>query len=104
MIATPATSRAFYGALYDVLVAYADADHARRDDFIAYLCRESGSHEWRFMGSLGMGGKLFKSCGRIWVSCYSEDETPKRRATIARVNREIEALVRERDGVKAGPV
>lgn len=88
---------AFYGALYDVLVAYADADHARRDDFIAYLCRESGSHEWRLMGSLGMGGKLFKSCGRIWVSCYSEDETPKRRAVVARVSREIEALVRERD-------
>ena len=102
MTTNPDAARAFYGAMYDVLVAYADARADSRDGFIAYMCRESGGHEWRFMGSLGMGGKLFESCGRIWVSCYSEDETPKRQATIVRVNREIDALVRERDGVKAG--
>ncbi len=91
-------------ALYDILVTYADALPEERPRFIAYLCDGANWHEWRFCGSLGMGGKLYHSGGRFWVSCYSEDETPKRKATIARVNREIEALVRERDGVKAGPL
>ncbi len=82
-------------ALYAVLVTYADAQPADADRFAAYLCDGKGWHEWRFCGSLGMGGKLYHSGGSLRVGCYSEDETPKRRATIVRTQAEIDALVGE---------
>lgn len=34
--------------------------------------------EFRFMGALGMGGKVWSTGGRVYVSCYREDETPDR--------------------------
>jgi hypothetical protein len=91
-------------ALYAVLVTYADALPSDADRFAAYLCDGASWHEWRFCGSLGMGGKLYDSGGRLRVGCYSEDETPKRRATIKRTQAEIDALVGEweRAGVEGG--
>lgn len=49
-------------------------------------------HEWRFQGSLGFGGKLYLSLGRLHVSCYPEYRTPERDALIERVNRRLEEL------------
>jgi len=42
--------------------------------------------EWRFIGKLGHGGKVWNNCGRVYVTCYSEDETPERLAIIEKVN------------------
>lgn len=49
--------------------------------------------EFRFMGSLGFGGKVRASGGRVFVSCYQEDETPERVATIDRTNSMLASLV-----------
>jgi hypothetical protein len=42
--------------------------------------------EWRFGGMLGMGGKVWNNCGRVYVTCYSESETPERLAAIEKAN------------------
>jgi hypothetical protein len=53
-----------------------------------------GCVEYRFMGSLGFGGKVWAGLvdGAPFVSCYREDETPERLATIARANERLAAL------------
>jgi len=45
-----------------------------------------GTTEFRFCGTLGFGGKLCNSGGRLYVSCYSEDDTPEREAAIKAAN------------------
>ena len=51
--------------------------------------------EYRFMGGLGFGGKLWFQQGRLYVSCYREDETTERLQMIERADRRLEELVRE---------
>lgn len=80
--------------IYDILSMYAGARDSGRADFI-YGCQvtESQMHEpcaeYRFMGSLGFGGK-FRNNGNkdnsVYIDCYSEDETPERLAIIKKVN------------------
>lgn len=48
--------------------------------------------EYRFQGSLGFGGKLYREGDRMWVSCYREDETPDRFTVIERTNAALSAL------------
>ena len=45
-----------------------------------------GTTEFRFGDTLGFGGVLFNSGGRLYVSCYSEDDTPEREAAIEAAN------------------
>ena len=48
--------------------------------------------EYRFIGSLGFGGKVWIE-RRAWrVSCYPEDETGERREAIATANAELAKL------------
>lgn len=58
-------------AIYDVLVQHAEAREARRYEFIFHLTR--GCEEFRFMGSLGFGGKLYVEPGGWRVGAYPED-------------------------------
>lgn len=65
------------------------------EGFQRYICEDSSSHEWRFQGALGFGGKLHLNAGRLWVSCYSEDETPILKAAMAHVNSELTKALRD---------
>ena len=58
----------------------------------AFLNKTSG--EYRFIGTLGFGGKLFFSFSKgFWVSCYQEDETPEVLEKIAEINKTLDILV-----------
>lgn len=47
-----------------------------------------GGDEYRFIGSLGFGGKFWlHHRDGMYVTCYREDETPERLATIEDTNR-----------------
>lgn len=41
--------------------------------------------EFRFIGRLGFGGKVWANDGRVYVTCYPEDETPARRTANERL-------------------
>lgn len=50
--------------------------------------------EFRFMGKLGFGGKIWDT-GTAWrVSCYPENRTPERDAMIERANARLADLRR----------
>jgi hypothetical protein len=78
--------------VYDVLVAYAGAADtaSMRMQFDAFWGRRFDASEFRFCGSLGFGGKLWVSTNEAgigwYVSCYPEDLTPEREATIQETN------------------
>ena len=77
--------------IYDIMVLDGGANPSNRESFVRYVTTEEHI-EWRFCGSLGFGGKFNVGSGRIYVSCYTEDETPERRATIQLINSKLEAL------------
>lgn len=78
-------------AIYDVLVEECgapDRPHLRASFADAFpACRE-----WRFSGALGFGGKVWAHPGSLYVTCYREDETPKRLAMMKRANDRLAAL------------
>lgn len=94
----------FAHKVYDVLVEEcgASADPDARGDFAYHQSSDTDfkGHEYRFMGALGFGGK-FWTVPRMtnfpgwYVNCYSEDETPKRRAMIERANKRLDVLEQE---------
>lgn len=77
-------------AIYRVLVDECGMSEEQRDDFFYIF---PGCIEFRFMGSLGFGGKVHWTGGRLYVSCYSEDRTPERAAIVERANTKLSALV-----------
>ena len=48
--------------------------------------------EWRFQGNLGFGGKLWFEREGWRVSCYPEDETPRRCEAIEKANAVLKGL------------
>jgi hypothetical protein len=63
--------------------------------FIRYVTNDDHDYkEWRFMGSLGFGGKFRVNSGRPhpYVDCYREDETPSRLDAIKRANTRLEMI------------
>jgi hypothetical protein len=78
-------------AVYDILVQECSAPESDRADFVRHQTTEEVT-EWRFCGSLGFGGKFWNNCGRIYVTCYSEDETPSRRLVIDKANERLMKL------------
>lgn len=90
MIRATRSTREIFDDVYTLLVTIAKASPSMREDFISYhVGRHSPEKasagsvtEWRFMGSLGMGGKFWVSLEHFSVSYYySEDETPARVST-----------------------
>ena len=81
-------------AIYDVLVEECGANDTpdERDSF--RRCWPA-CIEYRFVGELGMGGKIWASrrTQTVRVTCYAEDETPERSAAIKRANDRITELV-----------
>jgi len=90
----PATKDApMWDAIYDVLIGFAGAadEEPAFLSFMAVHATDSPCEEYRFMGSLGMGGK-FRS--KSWtVDCYREDENDERRETIRKTNRALARLL-----------
>jgi hypothetical protein len=89
-------------AVYNLLVAHAGASPDGRDGFV-YGQTMSPCTEWRFCGSLGMGGKFRRNTvwigpdrrERWWVDCYREDEIPERLAAIEATNKALAELTKE---------
>jgi len=85
-------------AIYDILIQECGATEicgivptSEREHFVERQMAEE-IREWRFCGWLGFGGKFWRNSGRMYVTCYSEDETPKRKAMIESANKRLEAL------------
>lgn len=81
-------------AVYDVLVEHAGAAEEGREGFV-YLQTNGHLPEYRFLGSLGFGGKFWHDGGRWYVSAYREDMTPERQAAIDATNAALAALKQE---------
>jgi hypothetical protein len=91
-------SRETADAVWSILVEEAGAREDQRDEFVGYIVTPSQfGHEFRFMGSLASGGKLYSYSPRhgFYVGCYPEDRTPERSAAIDRANARLTALVPE---------
>lgn len=79
--------------VWDVLVKHCGADESQREYFLA-SADPKVTREWRFMGALGFGGKIWLNpeMEKPYVNCYREDETPARTKMIAAANAELEKL------------
>jgi len=73
-------------AIYTMLVKVCGAREEDRDQFMYNQMEKHHPTEWRFCGNLGFGGKFWRNAGRLYVSCYREDETDDMRATIKKAN------------------
>ena len=77
--------------IYDLLVSIGGAVERDREYFIHTFCKdETGCTEWRFIGYLGFGGKYRNPSNK--VTCYSEDENPKRLDIIAKLNEKLKLI------------
>lgn len=89
------TPEEIFGKAWDILVEHAGAstDPMNRETFImAYLAPTYPAIEWRFGGYLGFGGKFWRNNNGYYISCYREDETPKRRKIVEKVNELLKEL------------
>ena len=79
--------------IYDMLVEKAGALESQRADFLRSWPK---CVEYRFMGHLGFGGKIYFMRDipdlRIYVACYPEDRTSERDRIIAEINAALGAL------------
>lgn len=83
--------------VFDVLVELCGAREAKREDFMRYLTSDTHmGHEFRFMGSLGSGGKLYWD-GRNppYVGCYGEDRDAEAERAISKANAHLKLLFSE---------
>lgn len=90
------------GKVFDVLVEHCglhkdwDADVEKRQDFIVCLTHARfDSFEYRFIGGLGFGGKVYLTPTKWYVLCYSEDSTPEREGMIKAANAALDVLFAE---------
>ena len=87
----PSRLEALPDEVYDVLVEECHAPNdvdARREFRYAWPTHE----EYRFVGALGFGGKVWHTRDRIYVTCYPENRTPERLAMIDRANERLAEL------------
>jgi hypothetical protein len=89
--------------IYDVLVKEAGAldEESDKNTFVqaAIDWDYKYSFEYRFMGSLGFGGKIRLPLHRYpHVTCYPEDETPERKSAMEKTNSELKRLIDEQGG------
>lgn len=82
------------GLVFDLLIKECEANPDLRDEFVRYHVTDPWYFptEFRFMGNLGFGGKFWNEHNRWAVSCYPEDKTEERAATVARTNQLLEEL------------
>ncbi|WP_045740776.1 hypothetical protein [Actinoplanes rectilineatus] len=87
-------------AIYDILTQHAGAHEDGRSNFVTAQTG-NGPAEYRFQGSLGFGGKFWRTTGMrrtdrnlSWrVTCYEEDRTPDRDVAVEATNRALAGLL-----------
>lgn len=82
--------------IYGILIRVCGAPELDREVFILYARDHDPSRtlEWRFIGSLGFGGKVWLyNRMESYVTCYPEDETPARLNAIEKANEELKSLM-----------
>jgi hypothetical protein len=84
-----------YHKIYDILEQYTGALPWHRDNFIEYFTNDPLATEYHCCDNLGSGGKFLNNEGKLYVSCYPEDETDERYRTIETVNKLLEQLLQE---------
>lgn len=99
-------SKELYERCWDILVEHAGASTNLYDKecFVSHAINKDRFYkltEYRFCGNLGFGGKFWRNDGKIYVSCYPEDETPARKKIIEKVNKLLEEITPE--GGVCGP-
>jgi hypothetical protein len=77
--------------ILDILIEECGAHPALRPEFQQFA---SGNRptEFRFIGSLGFGGKFWNYAGRWYVNCYPEDKTIERIDAIEKANKRLSRL------------
>lgn len=90
-------------AVFDILVEHVGANEASRENFV-HLQTDHHLPEYRFVGSLGFGGKFRRNTGHdiitdgwgeIWYTdCYPEDLTTERIGAMAAANIALSKLCR----------
>lgn len=78
---------------WTIIMRVAGAEYGLREDFIRYVTTPSPHpYEFRFMGSLGFGGKFhWTPTQGAWVSCYPEDADDIAKAIVEVCNRLLKA-------------
>lgn len=75
--------------VWQVLVEECGAFEPQLDEMRALW---PGCREFRFMGGLGFGGKVWANAGKVYVTCYPEDENAARHEMIERANKRLADL------------
>lgn len=78
--------------IYDILVKICGAAESERQGFVYDQTGNNPTDEWRFRGLLDFGGKFWRNCGKIYVTCYKEDETPARLEIIEKANEALKKI------------
>lgn len=88
--------------VYDILVKIAGAtdDENNRSQWHHFWNERDQYHEYRFIGSLGFGGKFYcDGRGAGWrVDCYPEHATPLRQTIIQNTNSALATLEADETG------
>lgn len=73
--------------VWTVLVEECGASEGGREAWLFSVAHHGWPIEYRFIGSLGFGGKVrYGRDANHYVSCYPEDKTPERTDAIDRAN------------------
>lgn len=84
------------GEIWGILVREAGADPEGFSQFLAVATepnRLKRCLEYRFIGLLGFGGKVWLHNGPFpYVNCYREDENPERRRIIDKTNEALKVV------------
>lgn len=94
-------------AVYEILERECGAPAHGRWTFVSEFTSERPTHEWRFQGALGFGGKFYFNLNDdrpMRVGCYREHETSERLAMMARANDALVTLFAQppQDGGREG--
>lgn len=79
--------------IYDVLEEYTGALPWNRDDFVQYFTTNLKAKEYRGCDKLGFGGKFWNNNGKLYVTCYPEDEDDERYVIIEKVNKILDDIL-----------
>jgi hypothetical protein len=63
--------------VYDLLVKLGGANEYYRLNFVEYFIEDDFSHEYRFMGYFGIGGKVRLEYRGLSADYYRENRTPE---------------------------
>jgi hypothetical protein len=82
--------------IYDILVEYCGTNPKlyEREEFVLEHLKNDYPNELRNCPKLGFGGKFWRNNGRIYVSYYSENETPELEEIKNKVNLMLSDIIK----------